>query len=122
MSRLKSVVGLALSLLIAVPPGAFASSHREAPITALDHTADITDFYAFVSYDHPDRVTFIMNVDPFLQPATDPTTFRLTHRSCIRSRSTTTTVHGRRHLHVPIPDKHPEARDIIYRLRRCGTP
>ena len=41
MSKLKSGVGLALSLLIAVPPGAFASSHREAPITALDHTADI---------------------------------------------------------------------------------
>ncbi len=28
-----------------------ASSHREAPITALDHKADITDFYAFGSYD-----------------------------------------------------------------------
>ena len=75
MSRLKSVVGLALSLLIAVPPGAFASSHREAPITALDHTADITDFYAFVSYDHPDRVTFILNVDPFLQPSNGPNYF-----------------------------------------------
>ena len=75
MSRLKSAVGLALSLLIAVPPGAFASSHREAPITALDHTADITDFYAFVSYDRPDHVTFILNVDPFLQPSNGPNYF-----------------------------------------------
>jgi hypothetical protein len=75
MLRLKSAVGLLLSLLIAVPPGAFASSHREAPITALDHTADITDFYAFVSYDHPDRVTFILNVDPFLQPSNGPNYF-----------------------------------------------
>jgi hypothetical protein len=75
MSKLKSAVGLALSLLIAMPPGAFASSHREAPITALDHAADITDFYAFVSYDHPDRVTFIMNVDPFLQPGNGPNYF-----------------------------------------------
>jgi hypothetical protein len=75
MSKLKSVVGLALSLLIAVPPGAVASSHREAPVTALDHTADITDFYAFVSYDHPDRVTFILNVDPFLQPSNGPNYF-----------------------------------------------
>jgi uncharacterized protein DUF4331 len=75
MSNLKSAIGLALSLLIAFPPGAFASSHREAPITALDHTADITDFYAFVSYDHPDRVTFIMNVDPFLQPSNGPNYF-----------------------------------------------
>jgi Domain of unknown function (DUF4331) len=75
MSKLKSAVGLALSLLIAMPPGAFASSHREAPITALDHTADITDFYAFVSYDHPDRVTFVLNVDPFLQPSNGPNYF-----------------------------------------------
>jgi hypothetical protein len=75
MSKLKSAVGLALSLLIAVPPQAYASSHREAPITALDHAADITDFYAFVSYDHPDRVTFIMNVDPFLQPSNGPNYF-----------------------------------------------
>jgi len=64
-----------MSLLLVAPPGAFASSHREAPITALDHKADITDFYAFVSYDHPDRVTFVMNVDPFLEPANGPNYF-----------------------------------------------
>jgi hypothetical protein len=75
MSKLKSALGLALSLLIAAPPGAFASSHREAPITALDHAADITDFYAFVSYDKPGYVTFIMNVDPFLQPSNGPNYF-----------------------------------------------
>ena len=75
MSKLKPALGLAMSLLLAVPPTAFASSHREAPITALDHAADITDFYAFVSYDHPDRVTFIMNVDPFLQPSNGPNYF-----------------------------------------------
>src|SRR5580698_5585886 len=75
MSKLKSAAGLALSLLLAVPPGAFASSHREAPITALDHAADITDFYAFVSYDRPNYVTFILNVDPFLQPSNGPNYF-----------------------------------------------
>ena len=75
MSRLKATVGLALSLLLAVPPSAIASSHREAPITALDHTADITDFYAFASYDRPGFVTFIMNVDPFLQPGNGPNYF-----------------------------------------------
>ena len=75
MPKLRSAIGLLLSLLIAFPPGAFASSHREAPITALDHTADITDFYAFVSYDHSDRVTFILNVDPFLQPSNGPNYF-----------------------------------------------
>src|ERR1035441_3966621 len=75
MSKLKPVARLVLSLLIAIPPDAIASSHREAPVTALDHTADITDFYAFVSYDHPDRATFIMNVDPFLQPSNGPNYF-----------------------------------------------
>jgi len=75
VSKLKPFIGLTLGLLLAVPPGAFASSHREAPITALDHKADITDFYAFVSYDHPDRVTFIMNVDPFLEPSNGPVYF-----------------------------------------------
>ena len=52
-----------------------AASHREAPITALDHAADITDFFAFVSYDNPDRVTLILNVDPLLEPGNGPNYF-----------------------------------------------
>jgi hypothetical protein len=75
MSKIRSLVSVAMSLLLIDPQGAWASSHREAPLTALDHTADITDFYAFVSYDHPDRVTFIMNVDPFLEPSNGPNYF-----------------------------------------------
>ena len=75
MPNRQSIVGLAMCLLLSTPTGVFASSHREAPITALDHPADITDFYAFVSYDHPDRVTFIMNVDPFLEPSNGPNYF-----------------------------------------------
>src|SRR5271154_6178182 len=75
MPRRRSLVSLAMSLLLITPSGVFASSHREAPITALDHAADITDFYAFVSYDNPDRVTFIMNVDPFLEPSNGPNFF-----------------------------------------------
>lgn len=75
MPKLRTFVALAASLILVAPPGAFASSHREAPITALDQKADITDFYAFVSYDHPDRVTFVMNVDPFLEPANGPNYF-----------------------------------------------
>jgi hypothetical protein len=64
-----------LSLLIAPSAPLFASSHREAPITALDQKADITDWYAFVSPDHPDHVVFILNVDPFLEPANGPNYF-----------------------------------------------
>ena len=62
----------ALALVASTP---FASNHREAPITALDEKADITDFYAFVSYDEfqvageqPEKVTFVLCVDPLLEP------------------------------------------------------
>ncbi len=62
MKQLKAVVGFGMALLVLFPASLFASSHREAPISALDHSADVTDWYAFVSYDHPDRVTMILNV------------------------------------------------------------
>ena len=75
MKKANSLLVLAMSILMLVPTGVFASSHREAPITALDHAADVTDWYAFVSYDHPDRVTMILNVDPFLEPANGPNYF-----------------------------------------------
>jgi hypothetical protein len=82
MKLLRSCVALILAAGIAMPTGLFASSHREAPITALDHKADITDLYAFVSYSAnqapnttPSKVTFILNVDPFLEPANGPNWF-----------------------------------------------
>jgi hypothetical protein len=66
---------------LAVVP-ASAANHREAPITALDHKADITDVYAFVSYSAnqapnttPRRVTMIMGVDPLLEPGNGPNWF-----------------------------------------------
>jgi hypothetical protein len=52
-----------------------AANHREAPLTALDQKADITDFFAFVSYDDPSRVTLIVNVDPLLEPSNGPNYF-----------------------------------------------
>ena len=75
MLKRSASLALAMSMMFMTPFASFASSHREAPITALDHTADITDFYSFVSYDHPDRVTFVMNVDPFLEPSNGPNYF-----------------------------------------------
>jgi hypothetical protein len=72
---LKPVVCLWMAWLVAFPMNTFGASHREAPITALDTKADITDFYAFVSYDDPSKVTFILNVDPFLEPANGPNYF-----------------------------------------------
>jgi hypothetical protein len=75
MNKIKITVAFILALCVLVPASLFASSHREAPITALDRTADITDWYAFVSFDHPDRVTMILNVDPFLEPSNGPNYF-----------------------------------------------
>jgi hypothetical protein len=75
MRQLKPLVAFAVALFLLVPTGMFASSHREAPISALDHSADVTDWYAFVSYDHPDRVTMILNVDGLLEPANGPNYF-----------------------------------------------
>ena len=74
LKRTSSLV-LAMGLVLTTPFALFASSHREAPITALDHPADITDFYAFASYDKPGYVTFVMNVDPFLEPSNGPNYF-----------------------------------------------
>ena len=68
-------LALALAALMGAPFGAQAANHREAPITALDRTADITDWYTFVSYDNPGRVTLILAVDPLLEPSNGPNYF-----------------------------------------------
>jgi hypothetical protein len=66
---------LALSVIflltLSMMPGQ-ASSHREAPLTAQDPTADNTDLYAFVSPDEPDKVTLIANFIPFQKPDGGP--------------------------------------------------
>jgi hypothetical protein len=67
---LRSVLVAAAAATLALP--GFAASHREAPITALDQKADITDWFAFVSPEHPDRVILILNIDPFLEPSNGP--------------------------------------------------
>ncbi len=68
---LMSTIGIVLTL----NSGVYAANHREAPITALDEKADITDVYAFRSYDDPKKITLIMNVDPLLEPSNGPTRF-----------------------------------------------
>jgi len=65
---------------LALPGVLPAASHREAPITALDHKADITDFFAFRSYgpsgpNGTTNVTMILCVDPLLEPGNGPNWF-----------------------------------------------
>ena len=71
----RTALAAILTVAFVLPLSVFASSHREAPVTALDTKADITDWYAFVSYDHPGNLVFVMNVDPFLEPSNGPNYF-----------------------------------------------
>jgi hypothetical protein len=69
--------------LVAAATATYAASHREAPLIALDPSADNTDVYAFVSYDPANlarsaedrKVTFIENVNPGQDPADGPNYF-----------------------------------------------
>jgi uncharacterized protein DUF4331 len=63
---------VAATLAVATGIPAFASSHREAPLTAADPQIDSTDLYAFVSPDAQDTVTLISNWIPFENPAGGP--------------------------------------------------
>ena len=61
-----------LSLLAAIPCGAFASSHSEAPGITKDRLADDTDLYAWVAKDAPGAVTFVGNWVPLIEPNSGP--------------------------------------------------
>ena len=63
MKRLKKSLILVVVFLLAIAPFIFPSSHREAPITALDPKTP------------PSKVTLILCVDPFLEPANGPNWF-----------------------------------------------
>ena len=75
MKEIKRCVAALTAMLMMTPIGGFAANHRSAPITALDHPAGITDWYAFVSPDNTNTVTFIMDVDPLLEPSNGPNYF-----------------------------------------------
>jgi hypothetical protein len=81
--QVRRVLGVGvLGLALATTP-AQGASHREAPLMALDPGADISDVYAFVSYDAANlsrppadrKVTLIMNVVPGQEPGSGPNYF-----------------------------------------------
>ncbi|MGH7359637.1 MAG: DUF4331 family protein, partial [Candidatus Rokuibacteriota bacterium] len=77
-SPVHALAGLMTVLQILTVAGAAgAASHREAPLIALDPTADITDVYAFRSWENTDRAVFVMNVIPQQAPASGPNFFNL---------------------------------------------
>lgn len=71
-----------LALVAAIAAGAvavslsFGSSHREAPGTMLDPTADNTDVYAFTAKDAPNALTVVANWVPLEDPAGGPNFYR----------------------------------------------
>ena len=62
----------AVFALLLVTTGAFASSHREAPLITEDPTMDNTDVYVFRSPDAPDTITIIANYIPLEEPSSGP--------------------------------------------------
>lgn len=68
---------LGLPFAISFFSTAQAANHREAPITAIDRTADITDWFAFRSYETGKEatITMILGVDPLLEPSNGPNYF-----------------------------------------------
>jgi len=81
MSKLLRIMTLGLVVLGLVvglaPVASRAASHREAPLIALDPTADITDFFMFRSYEagKDDKVVLIMDVIPGEEPSSGPNYF-----------------------------------------------
>jgi Domain of unknown function (DUF4331) len=82
-----SIAAALVALAIAVPLG-IGSSHREAPLTALDPTGDDTDVYAFTAKDDPNTsrneeefLTVVGNWIPFEDPAGGPNFYRFDDRA-----------------------------------------
>jgi len=101
---------IALTLMLAAG-SAGAASHREAPAMTLDPAADISDVYAFVSYDAANltrppaerRVTLAMNVVPSQEPSSGPNYFAFDDDVLYR-------------LHVD-NDRDGVAEDVVYEFR-----
>jgi hypothetical protein len=71
MKKLIPLAGAALALCIT---SALASSHREAPFTAMQRAIDATDLYMFRSYEtgRDGFVTILANYNPFQDPQGGP--------------------------------------------------
>ena len=71
MKKLSILVALVAAALVSAALSS-GSSHREAPNTAKDPTADNTDVYAFKTADAPNRLNLVANWIPFEDPAGGP--------------------------------------------------
>ena len=84
MRKLSVLTAALLSALVAVAlvvGMSSGSSHREAPLTSIDPTADNTDVYAFVAPDATNSLTLVANWIPFEDPAGGPNFYRFDDRA-----------------------------------------
>jgi hypothetical protein len=85
--RLRRTTALMASVAAAAGAGGIittlsnGSSHREAPLTALDPTGDDTDVYAFKAPDAANALTIVANWIPFEDPAGGPNFYRFDDRA-----------------------------------------
>jgi hypothetical protein len=108
MRRIALVAAL-VAAAIAVPLS-FSSSHREAPLTSIDPTADDTDLYAWTAKDAPGDLTVVANWIPFEDPAGGPNFYRFDNRA---------------HYYINIDNTGDGAPDIRYQFKfktKIGNP
>jgi Domain of unknown function (DUF4331) len=82
--RKHRIAAAAMSALAAASVAAavgVGSSHREAPGTSIDPTADDTDVYAFTADDARGDLTVVANWIPFEDPAGGPNFYRFDERA-----------------------------------------
>src|SRR4051812_723887 len=80
LMRRTALIAALIAAAIAVPLS-FGSSHREAPLTSIDPTADDTDLYAFTANDAPGALTVVANWIPFEDPAGGPNFYKFDDRA-----------------------------------------
>ncbi len=81
LSALVVAVLAALSASVLAITAGNGSSHREAPLTSLDPTADDTDLYAFTAADAPGALTVVANWLPFQDPGGGPNFYKFDPRA-----------------------------------------
>jgi len=84
MRKIHLLLGAVLASLAAaavVVTAGSGSSHREAPLTSTDPTADDTDVFAFTAKDAPGSLTVVANWVPFEDPAGGPNFYRFDDRA-----------------------------------------
>src|SRR3989440_8580713 len=81
MRKLALALPAAVAAVLVAVAMSVGSSHREAPNTALDPTADDTDVYAYTANDAPGSLTVVANWIPFEDPAGGPNFYRFDDRA-----------------------------------------